>query len=173
MAVVRAFQPFRMDALGITLGEGIEASQSRIIIAAGPQLFIYGGVFQYDSFGQVFGTLTSFEIRVNNVTTLRIDQFSANANDAFRAVEILGDAVLLAELILASNDTLLGSSGNDFLFAHTGSDFLDGGDGDDVLLGESGNDTFVGGSGNDTLIGGTGIDTAFINATFRNHRVGR
>ncbi len=59
----------------------------------------------------------------------------------------------------AGDDVITGTQGNDVIWAGAGNDIVDGGDGDDVIHGEAGNDTLTGGKGHDIVSAGDGDDT--------------
>jgi Ca2+-binding RTX toxin-like protein len=71
-----------------------------------------------------------------------------------------GQAVSLANVLIATGSQLSGTIGDDLLAGQAGAvtDVLSGGDGHDVLIGYAGDDQLSGGAGDDVLEGGVGAD---------------
>ncbi len=71
-----------------------------------------------------------------------------------------GQAVSLANVLVATGSQLSGSNGDDLLAGQAGAvtDVLSGGEGHDVLIGYAGDDQLSGGAGDDVLEGGVGAD---------------
>ena len=66
---------------------------------------------------------------------------------------------IVADPLLAIDQTLTGDGGNNSLAGGPGNDSISGLGGNDSLAGLGGNDMLLGGPGNDTLSGGVGADT--------------
>lgn len=167
MAVAQAFKATPLPDLQIWYGSVIESTATRIVIFDGFRKAEYVGSFSYSIYGEVFGILSALYEYRGSELLYKVEGIGADANDMFTAIQVLGDFDLAAQIVLAKDDILYGSSGDDYLksfsgndvmYGGAGSDVLEGGVGSDYLNGSSGNDTLVGGSGDDRLVGGVGAD---------------
>ena len=122
------------------------------------------GDFTYGAAGPESGTLSSFQRYVIDYNApsardvaIEGEGFAADVAALRKAVggDTTADAVAL---LLAGDDTVLGSTGNDQLGGHAGADSVAGGEGADSLAGGEGADTLAGGAGKDALSGGAGAD---------------
>ena len=132
--------------------EGLDFSDSVILLRVDELLFRYTGTFTYDDEGFPSGPvtrLTIFEEGFDPIVTMSLFEVDfATLNDAG-----IGNLFELWEQILPGDDKLLGSRENDLLDGWPGDDVIEGNAGDDDLLGWSGNDLVLGGPGDDRLLG--------------------
>jgi Ca2+-binding RTX toxin-like protein len=121
----------------------------------------------YSSTGRpLTGTVTSLSLTevappVGGVVTtnniISVTGLSVSLVDVYAA----RTATAALNLLLAGNDTIIGSAFNDTIDGGTGNDTIDGGAGNDYLAGGTGNDSLTGGTGDDSLSGGQGDDALF------------
>lgn len=93
-------------------------------------------------------SLFQFIVEVSNIPRGKV-------NSAINNLDFIVDR----DILLLSNDTIVGSDSNDYFQEIAGNDLLQGLAGNDTLLGGSGDDTLEGGSGNDYLYGNQGNDS--------------
>jgi Ca2+-binding RTX toxin-like protein len=158
VAYGQAFTKTSMPNISIWYGNLISYDSNKIVIDDGVRKGVYKGDFSYSYFGEVFGILESYVEYENGSKQYSVRDINADANDVYYAVQILGDAYLSHSIVLAGNDTLIGSSKGDYVRSFAGDDLVKGMNGNDKLDGGSGYDSLVGGSGNDKLFGGTEAD---------------
>lgn len=119
------------------------ATAVRFNLSNGLKLKLVGTGFKFNSNGDpIGGTITAFEVYLNNGTTKMQALTGLNISletffDAADAYDQFG----LAKFLMRGNDTLKGNAG------------------DQDLNGYGGNDRFIGGSGNEFVHGGEGRDT--------------
>ena len=180
MAVLRAARATDMRA-GLAEGFVLRADRYDITVADGGTLGHYSGVFTFNygalpNVGVTFwsqpflnaafergivtgGSLTGYS-QTGTGGTFSISNFEIDAGFAFRSLAF-GDGRLLQSLILAGNDTILGSRDNDVLQGFTGSDQIWGNGGSDRIFGQQGFDRLYGLDGNDRISGGGDGDTIY------------
>jgi Ca2+-binding RTX toxin-like protein len=114
----------------------------------------------------VGGTVNTNNIlSVTGLSVSLADVYAAKTTTAVQALLLAGNDTIIGSAFNdeidggAGDDKIDGGSGNDVIYGGIGNDNLIGGAGDDILNGGEGNDTIDGGVGNDTLIGGAGDDT--------------
>lgn len=169
MARFVAFRPTLLDDLDLSDATLVSQGPSAIVlrvdtIEAGDPVFYritFRGMFTFSSVGEVFGRLTALEVDRNSSSAWRLTDFDVDANAVYSRI-VAGQEQDALALILAGNDTMLGSSGNDILFGFSGNDRVFGGAGNDTLHGGDGNDWLDGGPGADRMIGGRGNDTYVV-----------
>jgi Ca2+-binding RTX toxin-like protein len=133
------------------------ASDRLIQVVAGSMTYDYYGTgLSYNSSGElVGGAFVAFEIWDSSngglqarISGLNVDVFS------FFETASSSDPDALDRLLLAGNDTLIGSAGDDSLEGFAGADSIFGGAGNDLLDGgdDAAVDTLAGGAGNDTYV---------------------
>jgi Ca2+-binding RTX toxin-like protein len=171
MAIATAFTATVMPNLQVWYGNILEASATRIIINDGFRQTIYLGSFSYDIFGNLSGTLDGVREYRGSTLIYQVDGINADAAAMYDAIQIQGNFQLAAQIVLARNDTMTGSSGNDDVRGFGGNDKMLGGGGSDAAAGGTGNDTLSGGTGNDTLRGDSGNDR-LVGGTERDYLLG-
>ncbi|WP_297775994.1 hypothetical protein [uncultured Roseovarius sp.] len=92
MAIAQVFTATRIPTLQVWFGNILTATSSLIVIDDGFRRAIYEGTFQYNAFGEVFGTLSSYEEFENNALKFRITDINADANDLFNAIQLQANA---------------------------------------------------------------------------------
>lgn len=133
-----------------TLVGTTSATLIRLKLINGLELRISGTGFSFDSDGATAGTITKFELRQSNGTSLVQKLEVSNLSLVlFEDAAINLDPWQMQAWLLRGSDTLNGSAGMDNLSGHAGNDILNG-------LGES--DYIEGGEGRDTYDGGEGYD---------------
>lgn len=118
------------------------------------------------------GTLTGLTVREGGTTLVQVTGWNIEA-PIFANNALTGRYANVLTLMLAGNDTMIGTVAGDFLMSGAGRDVIragggadrvEGGAGNDRLFGQAGNDELLGGGGNDRLTGGLGGDTLTGNA---------
>ena len=160
MSIAVAYQQVVMPDLRIWYGYVESYGPSSIVITDGVNRAVYTGAFTYDASGSVFGQLSSYSKYLYGSIEYTVSGMTVNAFDAFILIQS-GNAVAVANLVFAGNDSLSGSGFNDVLRSFSGNDTVSGNNGNDSLFGESGNDFVYGGAGNDWLYGDAGNDSLF------------
>ena len=147
------------------------------------EAIIFTGSANFDTYGNLTGTITSVEAGYYDVV------WNYGAEDATLTWTSLGKATglnvsasslesiesfdSLFALNLTGNDTLTGTAGDDYIDAGTGNDRVDGLTGDDEVYGGAGNDKLTdmlgdnfldGGEGNNTITAGSGDDDIYAGA---------
>ena len=166
MARVKAFVGVDMGDASVWYGRIYKTSAHRIVISDGWLASTYLGHFGYSWAGDVYGTLTGYQVGAGGRTLLSATGLDVDASFAQRVIERGGlfplyrEGLRGADKILGSrqNDMLRGFDGDDVLRGGKGRDRLKGDDGDDRLLGGGGRDRLQGGAGDDVLRGGPGAD---------------
>ncbi len=119
-----------------------------------------GSGFRYFHGFPVAGTLTSFDVEQNNVSTLHVTLApgfkAASLGSGFANYFTNGRYIFNGN---DGNDTFKSGHGADRLMGGNGNDNLDGNIGNDRVIGGDGDDTLNGGRGNDSVIGGLGTDS--------------
>lgn len=103
----------------------------------------FTGSFTYDSFGQVFGTVTGTTFLKNGATVYTVTGMNHNAAQLQAYAEATGDTQAMYAYVLAGADSITGSSGGDTLLGYGGNDVINGGVGADLMLGGAGNDIYT------------------------------
>lgn len=158
MAIATAYTATVMPNLQVWYGDSLEASATRIIINDGSRQTTYLGSFSCDFFANLSGTLQGVREYRGSTLIYQVDIINADAAAMYNAIQIQGDFQLAAQIVLARDDTMTGSSSNDDVRGFGGNDSMLGGGGSDAAAGGTGCDTIDGGAGNDTLRGDGGND---------------
>ena len=127
-----------------------------------------GSGFRYFHGFVVSGTVTGFDVKQSNVSTLDV-----TLSPGFKAATLgsgFANYFTNSHYVFNGNDgndtfksghgadRLMGGKGNDNLDGNIGNDRVIGGEGDDILNGGRGNDVVIGGLGTDSLSGGKNAD---------------
>lgn len=160
MANVQVYQSVDFFNLEAFFGQVTRADAGTIIIEDGYDRAIYTGAFEYATGGDVFGTIETFQLAIQNTPLFFADGIHALANPIYDLVQA-GEPVAALAYALNADDTIQGSSSNDVLGGFAGNDTINGGFGDDQLRGGIGNDILFGNPGNDTLLGNEGDDQLY------------
>lgn len=136
------------DFMLIPGGEMTDFSSSIVQISLSPYVGIYSGSFTWSGDNLTGGTVTGYRLYANNVLQYDVSALHVSAL-AIKSYFETGNALGLQQLVLAGNDTLVGSALNDTLVGWGGNDFLAGDAGNDTLDGKTGADTMDGGTGDD------------------------
>jgi Ca2+-binding RTX toxin-like protein len=107
----------------------------------------------------VSGTATKLQYTSGGTLTFSLAGMAVSAATLFTLAKS-GDTEGFLGLVLAGDDTVLGTAFADQLQGLGGSDLIRGRAGKDTLDGGAGNDTLDGGAGADRLVGGSGLDIA-------------
>lgn len=156
-------RPLRMTTLPVGALAGAEASfadSTGVVLTVGDlELDILGEDLEYDDDGAlVGGTVTDIDVYRDEEPWFSITGAAAPVEDLLAAVDD-NDALAFFAVLLAEDDSLLGSIDKDELWGFSGDDQLDGNEGDDVLDGGEGDDALDGGAGADLMRGGSGDDS--------------
>ncbi len=139
------------------VGDVVQYDNRTITVSDGVRSSIYSGDFQYDIFGNVFGTLTGYSERYNGALIVEAFNFRADATLAQQAINS-GNPNALIEYVMVGNDFVSGSPDADKIAGFGGNDVLNGRQGNDIIYGDDGRDVVNGGGGDDILLGGWGVD---------------
>lgn len=122
-------------------------------LSNGLKLKIVGTGFQFDSNGDpIGGTITAFEVYLNNGTTKMQTLTGLNLSlESFDDTSQVYDQFAMAQFLMRGNDILKGSAGDQDLNGYGGNDTIIGGSGGDFVHGGEGKDTYDGNAGYDTL----------------------
>ena len=161
MAVFDAYVGMRMWGVGTSYGTVTWAGYDAIVIQVGSHTYEYYGNFSYDSYGNVYGTLTGYAEYYGNTLLGEAYNFSVDAATAFDAINA-GNADGLIAYIARGSDIVYGSDYADNIAGFGGNDALIGYAGNDLIYGGAGNDSISGGAGNDRMYGGSGNDEFYI-----------
>ena len=158
MAVVKAYVAVDFTAdEGYWNGEVVETSSSEITISDGYVSVEFRGDFNYNWYGEVFGTLDSAIARLGDNVALEITQINRSMQTlGYLAEYEVTDA--LTAFLFSGGDTFYSSRFNDRVVGYIGADRIFGYGGYDHLSGSQGADRIFGGFGNDQLFGGEGPD---------------
>ena len=151
MTRITAYKPLNMLETGVWYGEVSSYGSNHITISAGNTSATYRGSFTFDYYGDVYGTLTGYEVRSNGSLQMVASDFSYSANLAMHLIDA-NDADELVRDIMSRPDRITGSSYADTLTGYSGSDTIAGGGGADRLIGGAGRDVLTGGGGADVFI---------------------
>lgn len=152
MATLIAHQPIRIPPEEVWFGAVEDMTESRIFISDNQRSVEYTGSFSFDSFGNVFGTVTDItEVRDAELYYTLTD-LSVDANELFQAIQIEADPELATRVTLSGDDTIYGSEGEDVIQVFSGDNFLLGMGGDDTLIGGDGNDVMAGDGGTNLFV---------------------
>ena len=142
MTTVTAYTGLNMADSTTWYGVVRSASSNLIVISNGYKTSYYtGDSFTYNDTTVVSGTLTGYSETTGGITAYRVTDGSVPAATAAFLIDS-NQGSQLAALVLAGNDTLIGSGytdhligygGNDLLYASSGNDIFDGGDGTDTV----------------------------------------
>jgi len=141
---VNGVSKFKGDILGVRLWNAVLASGDIGVEAVN------------STHANAADLLLDLDFEANNLAG---GSFSDNTGN-FSATPING-----AEIMIASDDFMVGDALANSLSGYEGNDVLSGGDGNDTLDGGRDNDILEGGAGADTLIGGSGVDIVRYNTS--------
>lgn len=158
-----------LDLANFVGGEPEVASANRFIVEGAGYRAQFNGRFEVLGNAVQSGTVQSIRLFTLDgsgkaTEVALIAGLSVDAAVVWDLAQV-GDGTELWGFILASADSLEGSSGDDSLQGFDSADLLSGGAGADVLVGGSGNDTLRGGVGRDTMFGGSGDDEYAVDRT--------
>lgn len=157
MARARAYRSVNMLDDEIYYGEVLKADSDKIIISGGYRETEYRGNFDYDHYGDIYGTLDEVTSLLGDSVVAEITNINRSAKTVAYYLEY-GDTQDVYGYVLSGSDELFGSSYRDVLIGYRGEDVIRGNGGSDQLYGGAHSDRLYGGSGNDLLDGGTWND---------------